>query len=640
VAIDSGFWTGDYTDFVYPQFTSLTLADGDHDELEVNDDLDGSTIDWYYFDTIDLGSSVTFLGGKIDYDESAGDRERGRITCENSAGVKLLFAAANLGAASGGDLSTKLYDGDNNQRLLRPRSNSITFSKAWDLSRAYATPTSDMAVDTITLEVPTFFVGTPAEVAAAALLYCNDTYGTAISFEADTWDDADAGMKDQPTGLIRYLNVMYRRESGKTYGDALKKIARHSAALLAINMSGDLSLYRRVNLDSAYVVSGLTAADGVVSIKWRSAWEHLVNKAFVSWGSWHAGEKKRVWDAGGTNDEQTYYPSLSPVDAAGEDFYSHYGRYEDADSVTKYGERELGGGRVLFDTELELFGGRVIDYEAERKYFNLPLLSWSTDTGGENIRDTYMERLDQDAQLRREVTVVQDFRGLDYDVGWAVDRVAVTKDGSTIDRTRCIAKTIDFSDCTVTSVLIEDATARYYDFNSSALQGGDTTYFPLHASAAKTGAYGVRANGSNGYRVAWVDGADVAVDGCRIGVWVYCPDDGSHDFKAPGIHFAGQGSGTLGFQAVLDMRGPALSLRRDFSPSGYINSSINSAVQLDTWYWLEVVGSSTGFTATLYDDQGGNVLLTATRNDTTYTTGDVGLAIYSTGNFDDLTIYQ
>jgi hypothetical protein len=70
---------------------------------------------------------------------------------------------------------------------------------------------------------------------------------------------------------------------------------------------------------------------------------------------------------------------------------------------------------------------------------------------------TLMSRLDDvEAVLRREVTVVQDLHGLDFDVGFKVSSVAVTEDGETISDTRCTKKTIDFNDLTVTSTLLEE----------------------------------------------------------------------------------------------------------------------------------------------------------------------------------------
>ena len=654
MSIPSAFWTTDYEDFVFPQFTSLALYDGLVSSFSVNDDINNmGGIDNLRFNNITLSEPITFLGGAVDHGEWVGTREHGRICLVNSSGTKLKFNCVNCGYASNDDINTALYEGDSNQRLLVPAMEGITLAKAWDHPWAYQETllTSVDEVATINIEVPTFVRGTPAEAAAAFMSHANDRHSLAISFDEDAWSDADDGQKNPITFLNDLLHLQYIRRPGKTYADALLMMVRHSHDLLAINMSGDLALYRRHGLDSSYIVTSLDAGDGVVSVKWRSAWEHLVNKAFVSWGSWHQGDPFRAYDAGGTGDEQTYYPSLSVADAPGSEYYDHYKEYKNLASWIQYGERELGGGRVLFDREFDRLnyqygaGGRTatVEYIAERQYFHLPLISKDAPSaaGGEDLRDNYMARLDYDAQLRREITVVQDFRGLDYDVGWAVQDVAVTKDGENIGGTRCIRKVVDFSDFTVTSVLLEEPPQVIYTFENTnpALDGGEYSYFVRSAGAAKNGAYGIAASGGNAYRTAWDTDRQIAVNGCKIGVWIKAPDDGSHEFKAPGIHFAGTGVGDGGFQAVIDMRGPALSLRRDFSSSNDINSSSNSAVQLDVWYWLEVIGSSTGFTATLYDQPGGTSLLSATRNDTTYTNGYVGLAVYSTGHFDDLTIY-
>jgi hypothetical protein len=64
--------------------------------------------------------------------------------------------------------------------------------------------------------------------------------------------------------------------------------------------------------------------------------------------------------------------------------------------------------------------------------------------------------MSKDGQLRKVVTVRQDLRGLDYDIGYEVTNIAVTGDGATISAATCIEKTIDFQNLTVTSTLLEE----------------------------------------------------------------------------------------------------------------------------------------------------------------------------------------
>ena len=66
---------------------------------------------------------------------------------------------------------------------------------------------------------------------------------------------------------------------------------------------------------------------------------------------------------------------------------------------------------------------------------------------------------DKEAAARREIIVTQDFRGLDYDIGYLVEDVELTGDGDTISEMYCIAKTIDFKTMQVTSTLLEEPTS-------------------------------------------------------------------------------------------------------------------------------------------------------------------------------------
>jgi hypothetical protein len=123
----------------------------------------------------------------------------------------------------------------------------------------------------------------------------------------------------------------------------------------------------------------------------------------------------------------------------------------DTTSQGRYDDRRAANSQVTVYADLK---------DESRRAFHLPYLTQETPslnaTPAATARDNYMDRLDKDAQLRREITVVQDMRGVDYDVGYKVADVAVTRDGETISDTRCIKKTLDFNDFTVTSTLLEE----------------------------------------------------------------------------------------------------------------------------------------------------------------------------------------
>ena len=68
-----------------------------------------------------------------------------------------------------------------------------------------------------------------------------------------------------------------------------------------------------------------------------------------------------------------------------------------------------------------------------------------------------MDRLtNKERNLRKELTVKMDLRGLDWEVGRKVPSVKLTGDGTTISDTRCIEHKIDLDSLEVTTVLLEE----------------------------------------------------------------------------------------------------------------------------------------------------------------------------------------
>ena len=297
-----------------------------------------------------------------------------------------------------------------------------------------------------------FFVWTPdcwlgkvAEVTGSILMYI----GLATEYiDMTAWSDTDTGQGTYGGGSDEII-VFYKREPGQTYGDTLKALTAHSWDILSITMGGKIGLYRRVGAASAYVIASLDGDDGVISVQWRYAYEHLGNSSYVGYGTWMEHKLDWLYVTG----FGTVYPLVrnETTVRAPMDYVDAWKEYTAAASVTKYGEKKIGKLTAKYYTEGEL---------QEQAAYYLPYLSQETPAAGaavaEAARDNYMDRIDVDSQLRREVTVVQDFRGLDYDVGYRVEDVAVTADGVTIGAMVCIKKTINFNDFTVTSVLLEE----------------------------------------------------------------------------------------------------------------------------------------------------------------------------------------
>lgn len=295
--------------------------------------------------------------------------------------------------------------------------------------------------------MPETYYGTVAEVAAAALL--NNGVDDS-EFDVDSWSDSDDGQRAY--GTSRTINVLYRREPGQTYVEMLKALVRHSWDLLTINMAGKIALYSRSNIGASETISGLDRTDGAISVQWRYAYEHLCNSCYAGYGRWwNKTRQERDEDGGGS----TYFQMLAISEVAVPSEYQGNGgpwvQYTDASNYASFGRRDVYNSRATYYSAMK---------EESRRAFHLPYLTQDSPTltcaDAEQALDDYMERQEADAELRREITVVQDLRGLDYDVGYKITDVALTRDGETISDMRCIKKTIDLNDFTVTSVLLEE----------------------------------------------------------------------------------------------------------------------------------------------------------------------------------------
>lgn len=305
-------------------------------------------------------------------------------------------------------------------------------------------PTGGSRTCSVFIYQPFSWYGRVGQVIAAILLSrgLNDAY-----IDQDAFSDADDGQAAMGTSDDEEPFVFYRRQLNQTLADAIKELARHSWDLLTINMGGKIALTRRVGTSAAFTVSALDKSDGVVSVQMRYAYEMLANYAYASEGRYYDVLTEDL-----ASSHSDVVASCSEVGFPAQTLENSelpFEEFTDAASVTKYGKRALG-------PETDIQEGS----EVKRiRYYHLPYLCNIEGSSGDPMaaKAVLMSRLaDVESVLRREVTVVQDLRGLDYDVGWKVASVAVTEDGQTISDTRCVKKVIDFNDLSVTSTLLEE----------------------------------------------------------------------------------------------------------------------------------------------------------------------------------------
>lgn len=276
---------------------------------------------------------------------------------------------------------------------------------------------------------PKAYSGNPARVIAAILL---DMGADASWVDTDNFSDADDGqaaMTTEPDCLVV-------REIGETVADTIKRVARHSNDILCVNMSGKVSLVSRSSPPAG--PTSMTAADTLGENSWRYGYEYIANRATVAIGDFYLNT-----DVGGAQkpDDAWQQPLQvrQPITAAYSALFGTYLHYTPASAPW--------GRRVLDEVKAErVVSGQIIKKSAVHlPYFN-----------DEDCRDALMERLQSEALLRRVLTVSQDLRGLDYDVGYEVAGIAITGDGETIAAATCIAKDIDFQSLTVLSTLLEE----------------------------------------------------------------------------------------------------------------------------------------------------------------------------------------
>lgn len=304
-------------------------------------------------------------------------------------------------------------------------------------------PTGGTQTCSVYIWQPWAWYGRCAQVIAAILMH--QDLGTGY-IDMPTFSDADDGQDNMGSTAGDEPWCFYRRQIGQSLADAITQLALCSWDLLTITMAGKVAMFRRVGIDAGYVIDSLDADDGLIVAQWRYAPEHLANMAYTCHGRYYdlaTEDLPSSFDARVSSCNEVAFPTVV-TNRSGFPFAS----YSNSASVIKHGMVPVGRTTRLMQDDVAV----TVDVVHFQYMCNI-------ETSPSNPVDTLMDRLDVDAQLRREIRVVQDMLGVDYDCGWEVRDVAVTHDGETIDVTRCIGKIVNFRDMTVTSTLLEEPEA-------------------------------------------------------------------------------------------------------------------------------------------------------------------------------------
>lgn len=275
-----------------------------------------------------------------------------------------------------------------------------------------------------------YWRGNPAEVIGAILRHV----GLASAFIATSlWSDCETAQAAMATEPV----VAYRRDIGESIAEALKRVARHCNDIMCVNMAGQISLVSRSSPPAG--PTSLSTSLTVGPIAWRYEAKYLANKADVSHGQWNYEQSPATGEyPTGTWLATAVWEPNAASDSGGLLTTS----YADATSQTKHGVI------VLDNTQHRILEGGAY---VQRPAYHLPYIY------DEDYKDAVMARLAAvDSALRRELVVRQDFRGLDYDIGYEVTNIAVTSDGDTIAAATCIRKKLDFRNLQITSWLLEE----------------------------------------------------------------------------------------------------------------------------------------------------------------------------------------
>lgn len=235
--------------------------------------------------------------------------------------------------------------------------------------------------------------------------------------------------------------VGYAREVGVSVWESLKEISTHADHMFGLDMEGRVTVPMRTTPTAT-----TTALAGVKSLTWRYTSEHLYNDVRITGGMASLATQTP------RHNEPTEMSGNNEV--ANDDY--HFRAEWDATMAGTRGEDW---------TETDTWS------TSSRIYETLRIAGTELQTDGPLVErtlpthyrlfsyigaglDLKVATMDKYKYPLREATAVQDYHGLDYDVGHKVTNVSLG--GDTVADMRCIWKEIDDDNHTVTSVLLEE----------------------------------------------------------------------------------------------------------------------------------------------------------------------------------------
>lgn len=459
--IGSEFWSGGNTngrlimDTTSATTTLVTFANGgagdwnSEGETCLWDAVEVSGVSGFYQRPFSHGSSHDYDNGGYFYVVNSADSSETRAEsafCENGTANQTVLTPTpeNLLADHG---------------VARSAGGGTFWGPAWVTSGSVhalfrATPSGDTThwgTFTVKHYQPLAWCGYPARTMAAICLDVGtpvDSGGTSSDFI----DIAEFDNSYDEHAVYPYMYVYCAREVGRRVADLLKDVVRNTADILTFTADGKIALMSRDDPTTVAAADLEGVKHGETTCRWTD--EHLCNTATIRFGS-------ATYVEGGATVME--YPTLVAVDTVNEvanpdyEFKTSWDAtlshaecdawtVEDsnATSISRFGDKPLGGQmRIKDGDETKTIDGtaRPMMYDASAGVTALAA------------------RVDVDGQMRREVTLVQDLRGLDYEVGHKISNLTVASESSAIADLRCTSKHIDWNHHEVTSVLLEEPSA-------------------------------------------------------------------------------------------------------------------------------------------------------------------------------------
>ena len=311
-----------------------------------------------------------------------------------------------------------------------PFSTSSIYPSTWSAILTNKPPAASGDSFSVVHRCPWAWYGSPSQVIASILL----SLGVA-STQIDTTavDNAyDGEEADHGASGIYAPRVSVARVVGQAVIDTIKLVARHGWSRVGYTMAGLLACWSATR-PVEYAADDLAGIKGLVS--WRLTDDHLFNQIDVTHGAVcrssaaGSGVAPTIIEAGVEvpNPDYTFRSAWDEnLSSAQSDLWVTSD--SDATSQTAYGVLPLGG--------------------KDAKPLHLPCFYDAASPTG------MAARVDKFCQPLHELTLTQDFRGLDYEVGTLITDYEFP-DGVTCNLF-CISKEIDFNTLTVTSTLLED----------------------------------------------------------------------------------------------------------------------------------------------------------------------------------------